>query len=451
MKKLLKIILFFIGVFLAVYGILLILLPFVGAKALCVITVVNKPFPALQDRLPGRDLFYVTYTYEGDEGRTVNGSSLRLYSASDAPVAGEAAGVLFISAVPQLNAPEDDTGFNLKNGILAGAGLLLAMLPLPWKRRKAPARIKASRRIKPPGSTWQKHQFCQACGKKLTLTAKYCTSCGIQDPFGMGSAGEALKEPNPTTQVQAPVKAVLFKRTIILCPRCTAPVRMGQNFCQECGESLRENQDESPASTTQAEGDSRPGFAADDADSGDMNTPAAAVRRDTRPPAKEIRKTRARSPKGKAARIFRIAAVLLLLAGITLGFIYHQQIVYAATHLYFDNQWRFAKNKAEDEKGIRTMLDGAAKAFESGDVAAACAFAFPPEEDRFRNLLDSQPGYMAAMAGYLGSIRQIRLGEAYTSAYGYSARPAEVTASLSGREFNIQLLKIGDTWYISGL
>ncbi len=415
MKKLLRIILFLTGLLLGAYGILLITLPLIGAKTQVMITDVTTPLPQLQDRFKERNLHIVSFVFDGEDGRTISGFSLRLSPPLGLTDIAGTADAFQIKRLPQLSALEDDAGISLMNGVMAAAGLLLALMMLPRKRRKAKARPKAASRPKPLRSTSRRQRYCMDCGQKLPQTAKFCVSCGARDPFGEEKASSAQ-----TGQAAASLHSVQPTSGEL------QPMRTEGNGSPQPGDTV------TPAKAAN-------------------QVPASGDEQTARSSAHTSVRDRAPQKKGKAARIVRIVAILLLITGIGAGFFYRQQIVHTAVHLYFDNQWRFTAGKAEDEKGIRDMLDAAAKAFQSGDVAAACGYVFPPDAERIKALLTKRPGFMAAIAAYLGNVKGIRLGEAYTSSYGYSARPAEVIASFSGNEYSFQLLKIGDAWFISSL
>ncbi|MDD2560756.1 MAG: zinc ribbon domain-containing protein [Eubacteriales bacterium] len=460
MKKLLKTIIFLAGLLLGAYGILLITLPFIGTKTQAVITGVMRPLPQLQDGFKHHNLQIVAFMFNGEDGRAVTSYSLHLSPALGLLDAGDPAEAFRINTIPQLSALEDDAGIRLINGGTAAVGLLIALLMLPWKRRKVKTQPKAASRPRRLQPASRRRQYCLACGQKLPRTARYCTGCGTRDPFGEemvsgARTGQGLEPVASKLAVQpASLKAIRFRRTSASCPSCAAPIRPGQNFCQECGASTGEsaNETEGELQPAQAEGDSSP-------QPGDIialakgtdEAPARGDDQTVQPSANTAVREGVPRKKRKSVRLIRITAVLLLLVGISAGLFYRQQIVYAAAHFYFGNQWRFTKGKAEDEKKIRDTLDAAANAMKSGDVDAACGYVFPPNADRIRALFQNQPGYMEAMAQFLGNVNGIRLGEAYTSAYGYSARPAEAVTAFSGNEYSIQLLRIGKDWYISRL
>lgn len=266
MKKLLKTIIFLAGLLLGAYGILLITLPFIGTKTQAVITGVMRPLPQLQDGFKHHNLQIVAFMFNGEDGRAVTSYSLHLSPALGLLDAGDPAEAFRINTIPQLSALEDDAGIRLINGGTAAVGLLIALLMLPWKRRKVKTQPKAASRPRRLQPASRRRQYCLACGQKLPRTARYCTGCGTRDPFGEemvsgARTGQGLEPVAFKLAVQpASLKAIRFRRTSASCPSCAAPIRPGQNFCQECGASTGEsaNETEGELQPAQAEGDSSP-------------------------------------------------------------------------------------------------------------------------------------------------------------------------------------------------
>jgi hypothetical protein len=431
LRKLFKLLMFLIGVFLAAYGILLILLPAVGLRTQAGIVEVRRPLTVLQDRIPEYNIHFITYTFADNAGAVIAGYAVQQSGAQYAHTIGEVIYVRYIEKYPLLSAPGSDAGLSVKNGLITAAGLLLFRLSLlRRKKRRSQSETDGSRR--PMYSSSRKTQYCHACGKKLPLTAKFCTGCGIANPFlaEMPAGPDLANMPETASAEQAPepeLQAVNLSDTDS-CVKEGQPAQLGQE-----GKVASPLTVEMPAVVKES-----------------VSVPARKRKESAR---RLERAAAAAVPGGKKKRHRKLAVIasLLLAAGIAAGIVYREELQFAAEKLYYQNKWRFAQGKAENEKLIRDMLSNTAEALERGDAAAASAFVFPPNAEKLKALFTGQPEGMKALAVALRSAKDIRLGDSYTNSYGFTARAAEVTAVYDGGGFTVQLLQVGDSWYINTL
>ncbi len=122
-----RITVFAVGLLLALYGALMPLLPFIGARANGEITVIRRELGDRQDPLPNRYSYSVGYEFPLPDGRIISGNTKTIGSATSAGVVKGTSGVYYLPALPYVNALEKDARFDLGKIVLLAAGIFLCL------------------------------------------------------------------------------------------------------------------------------------------------------------------------------------------------------------------------------------------------------------------------------------------------------------------------------------
>ncbi|MBP9943422.1 MAG: hypothetical protein KBF11_02610 [Desulfomicrobium sp.] len=122
-----RIIVFAVGLLLALYGAVMPLLPYIGARASGEITVIRRELGDRQDPMPNRYSYSVGYEFPLPDGRIVFGNTKTIGSATSAGMSKGASGVYYLPALPYVNALEIDTRFDVGKIALLAAGIFLCL------------------------------------------------------------------------------------------------------------------------------------------------------------------------------------------------------------------------------------------------------------------------------------------------------------------------------------
>ncbi len=122
-----RIIVFAVGVLLALYGAVMPLLPFIGARASGEITVIRRELGDRQDPMPNRYSYSVGYEFSLPDGRIVSGTTKTIGSATSAGMSKGKSGVYYLPGLPYVNALEKDARFDFGKIALLAAGIFLCL------------------------------------------------------------------------------------------------------------------------------------------------------------------------------------------------------------------------------------------------------------------------------------------------------------------------------------
>ncbi|MGE4441241.1 MAG: hypothetical protein AB7D27_07110 [Desulfomicrobium sp.] len=123
-----RIIVFATGVLLTLYGAIIPLLPYVGARANGEITVIRRELGDRRDPMPNRYGYSVGYEFPLPDGRIIPGNTKTIGSATSAGMSKGASGVYYLPAFPYVNALEKDARFDLGKIVILAAGILLCVV-----------------------------------------------------------------------------------------------------------------------------------------------------------------------------------------------------------------------------------------------------------------------------------------------------------------------------------
>lgn len=120
-----RIIVFVVGLLLTLYGAVVPLLPYIGARASGEITVIRRELGDRQDPMPNRYSYSVGYEFPLPDGRIIFGNTKTIGSAMSAGMSKGRSGVYYLPALPYVNALERDTRFDFGKVALLAAGIFL--------------------------------------------------------------------------------------------------------------------------------------------------------------------------------------------------------------------------------------------------------------------------------------------------------------------------------------
>lgn len=153
-------------------------------------------------------------------------------------------------------------------------------------------------------------------------------------------------------------------------------------------------------------------------------------------------------PAKKKSRVKRAILFLILLAALSAAaWHFGRPVWHMAERFYWQNQWRFVKGKAQNEKEINKMMEEFASTLERRDADGASAFVHPDKAEAYKEMFKAKPEGMIALASIIRSIEGIKMTEE-TDLDNVKGRIAEVKVIYNGTEFEIQLIKVNDTWYV---
>lgn len=128
----------FIAIMLIIFGMVRVTLGFIGEKDTAIITSIRRQGGERNDPVPNRYNYSIGYTFTLPDGKKVDGFTYKIGNAVYVKVSGSNTStttIRYLTALPQINAPESDTGFSMGNFIIIGAGILVIKLINPRKKR----------------------------------------------------------------------------------------------------------------------------------------------------------------------------------------------------------------------------------------------------------------------------------------------------------------------------
>jgi len=120
-----RVVVFAVGLLLTIYGAVIPLLPFIGARASGEITVIRRELGDRQDPRPNRYSSSVGYEFPLPDGRIIFGNTKTIGSAMSAGMSKGRSGVYYLPALPYVNALEKDATFDFGKVALLAAGIFL--------------------------------------------------------------------------------------------------------------------------------------------------------------------------------------------------------------------------------------------------------------------------------------------------------------------------------------
>lgn len=130
-----RIILGVVGLLLALYGILIPLLPLIGARAAGEITVIRRELGDRQDPVANRYSYSVGYEFALPDGRIIPGNTKTIGSAVSSGISKGKSAVFYLPALPYVNALERDTRFDLGKVAILAAGTFLCFVAFRRKTK----------------------------------------------------------------------------------------------------------------------------------------------------------------------------------------------------------------------------------------------------------------------------------------------------------------------------
>ena len=130
-----QIILGVVGLLLTLYGILIPLLPLIGARAAGEITVIRRELGDRQDPVANSYSYSVGYEFALPDGRIIPGNTKTIGSAVSSDISKGKSAVFYLPALPYVNALERDTRFDLGKVAILAAGALLCFVAVTRKMK----------------------------------------------------------------------------------------------------------------------------------------------------------------------------------------------------------------------------------------------------------------------------------------------------------------------------
>lgn len=127
-NALVRIIVSFIGVLLILYAISTILLGIIGERSAAAITNVRREAGELNSSRSGYYMYNISYSFTLPNGEIVEGYDRRLSNGAYVKKPGTTVTVRYFKMLPQINAVEEDTGFNLGKMVLMSVGVCLIFI-----------------------------------------------------------------------------------------------------------------------------------------------------------------------------------------------------------------------------------------------------------------------------------------------------------------------------------
>jgi hypothetical protein len=120
-----RIIVFVVGLLLALYGAIIPLLPVIGARASGEITVVRRELGDRQAPVANSYSYSVGFEFALPDGRVIPGNTKTIGTAMSAGISKGQSAVFYLPALPYVNTLERDARFDLGKVAILAAGLFL--------------------------------------------------------------------------------------------------------------------------------------------------------------------------------------------------------------------------------------------------------------------------------------------------------------------------------------
>lgn len=120
-----RIIVFVVGLLLALYGAIIPLLPVIGARTSGEITVVRRELGDRQAPVANSYSYSVGFEFTLPDGRVIPGNTKTIGTAMSAGISKGRSAVFYLPALPYVNALERDARFDLGKVAILAAGLFL--------------------------------------------------------------------------------------------------------------------------------------------------------------------------------------------------------------------------------------------------------------------------------------------------------------------------------------
>jgi hypothetical protein len=120
-----RIIVFVVGLLLALYGAIIPLLPVIGARTSGEITVVRRELGDRQAPVANSYSYSVGFEFALPDGRVIPGNTKTIGTAMSAGISKGQSAVFYLPALPYVNALERDARFDLGKVAILAAGLFL--------------------------------------------------------------------------------------------------------------------------------------------------------------------------------------------------------------------------------------------------------------------------------------------------------------------------------------
>lgn len=127
----------FNAILLILFGSIQFSLGLIGEKDTAIITNIRRQGGERNESVPNRYTYSISYSFTLPDGRKIDGFTYKIGDSVYIKVSHSNLSMLsvrYLKALPQINAPESDTGFKPGNFILIGTGILIIKLIKPKKK-----------------------------------------------------------------------------------------------------------------------------------------------------------------------------------------------------------------------------------------------------------------------------------------------------------------------------
>lgn len=128
----------FIAIMFILFGLARIWLGFIGEKDMALITNIRRQGGERNDTIPNRYTYSISYSFTLPDGAKIHGSTYKIGNSVYVKVSGSNISmtpVRYVKALPHINALDSETGLNMGNIIIIGAGIIVIKFIRPRKKR----------------------------------------------------------------------------------------------------------------------------------------------------------------------------------------------------------------------------------------------------------------------------------------------------------------------------